>query len=174
MSFTVPFEPVFPDLPMHDTVAPDTGSPASVTVNVTVVAVVWLNELGFAVSVNPARICVCQNSMGFGDFVSRTLAMTSSLPNVPSAWMSSKMKVPGGAGIARSTPNAVAALLVLTAWIMFCPESNHTTVSRPCSPAARATRVTSPVFECGTTLGVVVPTFHRSMWAQPFVLEGEQ
>src|SRR5437879_527650 len=77
-----PLESVFADLLMQATVAPWTPWPASVTLNVTVVAWVWLNFDGLAVSVSPARIWVCQNSIGFGAALGCRLMMTSSRPKV--------------------------------------------------------------------------------------------
>src|SRR5712691_1737693 len=114
-------------LPEQDTVAPATGSPTSVTVNVTVAAFLWLNDAGRAVRARPASTWVCQNQIGLFLASSRTLTTRSSRPDEPSVCSPSKMSVDGGGLSWCGVPNLVPAAFVRTTCSRLVPKPNQLT-----------------------------------------------
>src|SRR5438105_4960112 len=158
---------------MQVTFAPLTPCPASATLNVTVVAFVWLKLDGLAVSFMPARIWVWNRSIG--PVVKLSLTMTSSRPNVPSAWILLMDEVCAGGLMDRIKPKPVALVFVRTARMTFFATSYQTTESLPCLPAASATLGGAGAFvEPGTVFAEDAPTFHRLMWEQACVFVATQ
>src|SRR5436305_2746066 len=160
-----PLAAVFPCFPRHETLAAATGCPASVTVNVTFFAFLWLKLAGFALSDSPGRIWVWNRSFGNPVVESWSLRIRSALPELAWAWRAKTPDVCAGGLMLRTGPNDVPVVFVRTAWIAFFASLYQDTHSRPWGAAASATRAPVVLREPGTTLAVEEPTFQRSMWA---------
>src|SRR4051794_14441628 len=118
------------DFPLNETLTPCTGSPTSVTLNVTLAAREWLNDVGLAVSFSAGSTCVWNSPV----VVSWTLLMRSTGPFVPSMKTSLRLARWLTGLSERTLLNAVALWLVHTRLNLFDWELNHATSSRPPGP----------------------------------------